>query len=56
MSEERKIRIVHIAQSPGGVERYLRSLLKYSNREKYEIILIVSNQYKRKNGSIPKFV
>lgn len=33
MSEERKIRIVHIAQSPGGVERYLRSLLKYSNRE-----------------------
>lgn len=41
MSEERKIRIVHIAQSPGGVERYLRSLLKYSNREKYEIILIV---------------
>lgn len=45
MSEERKIRIVHIAQSPGGVERYLRSLLKYSNREKYEIILIVSNQY-----------
>lgn len=49
MSEERKIRIVHIAQSPGGVERYLRSLLKYSNREKYEIILIVSNQYKRKN-------
>ena len=47
MSEERKIRIVHIAQSPGGVERYLRSLLKYSNRKKYEIILIVSNQYKR---------
>ena len=31
------------------MERYLRSLLKYSNREKYEIILIVSNQYKRKN-------
>lgn len=49
MSEERKIRIVHIAQSPGGVERYLRSLLKYSDREKYEIILIVSNQYKKKN-------
>lgn len=49
MSEERKIRIVHIAQSPGGVERYLRSLLKYSDRDKYEIILIVSNQYKKKN-------
>ena len=45
MSEERKIRIVHIAQSPGGVERYLRSFHKFSNSDKYEIILIVSNQY-----------
>ena len=45
MSEERKIRIVHIAQSPGGVERYLRSLLKYSNREKYEIILKIGRAH-----------
>lgn len=32
MSEERKIRIVHIAQSPGGVERYLSIVIGKNTR------------------------
>lgn len=45
----RKIRVVHIAECAGGVERYLCSLLKYANRDKFENILIVSNLYKKEN-------
>lgn len=40
-----KIRIVHIAQAAGGVERYLQMLLKYADKEKYENILICSQDY-----------
>ena len=33
-----KIRILHIAQAAGGVDRYIRMLLKYSFNEKVETI------------------
>ena len=41
----KKIKIMHIAQAAGGVDRYIRVLLKYLNSDKYENILICSNDY-----------
>lgn len=37
--------IVHIAQSNGGVGRYLKNFFKYSRNEKYTNILIASQDY-----------
>lgn len=31
-----KIRILHVAQAAGGVDRYIRMLLKYLDKEKFE--------------------
>ena len=31
-----RIRILHVAQAAGGVERYIRMLLKYLDKEKFE--------------------
>ena len=33
-----KIRILHVAQAAGGVDRYIRMLLKYLDKEKFENI------------------
>lgn len=44
---EKKIRVVHVVECAGGVERYLQSILKYSNRDKFENYLIMSNLYKK---------
>lgn len=41
----KKIRILHIAQAAGGVDRYIRMLLKYMDNEKYENILVCSQDY-----------
>lgn len=41
-----KIRILHVAQAAGGVDRYLRSLLKYIDKDKFENILVCSQDYK----------
>lgn len=45
----KKIRILHVAQAAGGVDRYLRSLLKYIDRDKYENILVCSQDYKEED-------
>lgn len=37
--------IMCIAQSAGGVERYLYTLLKYIDKEKYDIVLVCSQDY-----------
>lgn len=42
----KKIRILHVAQAAGGVDRYLRMLLKYMDNEKYENILVCSQDYR----------
>lgn len=39
------IRVLHVAEAAGGVERYLHSLLKYSSNEDIENILICSQHY-----------
>lgn len=40
-----KIKIMHVAQAAGGVDHYIRMLLKYLEREKFENILICSQDY-----------
>lgn len=47
--DDSKIKVMHIIQSPGGVERYIRNFLKYINHEQFYNILICSDNYKRKN-------
>lgn len=44
-----KKRIMHVVQSPGGVERYLLMLLKNMNKFKYEQILVGSYSYHKEN-------
>ncbi len=41
-----KIRILHVAQAAGGVDRYLKMLLKYLDHDRFENILIHSQDYK----------
>ena len=41
----KKIRVVHIAQAPGGVACYIEMLLKHLDKDKYENILICSQDF-----------
>ena len=36
---------MHVAQAAGGVDRYIRMLLKYFNKEKFENILVCSQDF-----------
>lgn len=40
-----KIRILHVAQAAGGVDRYIRMLLKYLDKKKFENILVCSQDF-----------
>lgn len=40
-----KIRVLHVAQAAGGVDRYIRMLLKYLDKEKFENILVCSQDF-----------
>ncbi len=40
-----RIKVLHVAECIGGVDRFLRCLLKYSDREKFENILLLSQLY-----------
>ena len=44
-----KIRILHIAQAAGGVDRYIRMLLKYLDKEKFENILVCSQDFREED-------
>ena len=44
-----KIRILHVAQSAGGVDRYIRMLFKYMNHDRVENILVCSHDFKRED-------
>lgn len=37
--------VMHIAQAPGGVERYLQMLLKYFDKKEFRHILVLSQDY-----------
>lgn len=41
-----KIKLMLIAQSNGGVSEYLKNFIRYVDKEKYDISLVVSYQYK----------
>lgn len=47
--EEEKIKILHVAQAAGGVDRYIRMLLKYLDKEKFENILVCSQDFNRED-------
>ena len=40
-----KIRILHVAQAAGGVDRYIQMLLKYLDKERFENILVCSQDF-----------
>lgn len=46
---QRRIRIMHIAQAAGGVDRFLRTLLKYLDPLKFDNIAVVSRDYEKKD-------
>ena len=52
-----KIRILHVAQAAGGVDRYIQMLLKYLNKEKVENILVCSQDFHKDdyNGLVDYF-
>lgn len=41
----KRIKVIHVAEAAGGVERYLEALLKYSDKGKIENILVCSQNY-----------
>lgn len=45
----KKIRILHVAQAAGGVDRYLQMLLKYLDKNKFENILVCSQDYNKRD-------
>lgn len=45
----RKIRVLHVAQAAGGVDRYLRMLLKYFDKDKIENIVVLSQDFKKED-------
>ena len=42
---ENKSRILHVAQAAGGVDRYIRMLLKYMDKGKFENVLVCSQDF-----------
>lgn len=44
-----KIKILHVAQAAGGVDRYIRMLLKYLDKNKFENILVCSQDFQKEN-------
>ena len=45
----KKIKILHVAQAAGGVDRYLRTLLKYLDKDKFENIVVLSQDIKKED-------
>lgn len=43
----KKIRILHVAQAAGGVDRYIRMLFKYLDKDKFENVLVCSQDFHR---------
>ena len=48
-NNQSKIRILHVAQAAGGVDRYIRMLFKDMNHSSFENILICSHDFKRED-------
>lgn len=46
---KRKIRILHVAQAAGGVDRYIRMLLKYLDKDKFANVLVCSQDFREED-------
>lgn len=44
-----KIRILHVAQAAGGVDRYIRMLLKYLDKDVFDNVLVCSQDFDKEN-------
>lgn len=44
-----KIRVMHVAQAAGGVDRYIRMLLKYLDKDRFVNILVCSQSFNKKD-------
>lgn len=44
-----KIRILHVVQAAGGVDRYIRMLLKYFDKDKFENVLVCSQDFQEED-------
>ena len=53
----KKIRILNVAQAAGGVDRYIRMLLKYLDKDKFENVLVCSQDFHKEdyNGLVDYF-
>lgn len=47
MCNNKKIKIVHVAECIGGVDKYLHSLIKYMDHDKFNNVVILSQLYKK---------
>ena len=47
--DEKDNDFIHVAQVTGGVNRYIRMILKYLEKEKFENILVCSQDYYEEN-------
>lgn len=58
VDDKNKISVMHVAQSAGGVEQYLAMLLKYIDKEKYENILVCSQDFNKSKfkGLVSHFI
>lgn len=45
----KKIRVLHVAQAAGGVDRYIRMLLKYLDKDRFENILVCSQDFHKED-------
>ena len=54
----RRIRVVHLAQCAGGVDRYLKMLLRYMDRERFEQSVVCSEDYSEEDyrGLADRFI
>lgn len=44
-----KIKILHVSQAAGGVDRYIRMLLKYLDKDKFENVLVCSQDFNKED-------
>lgn len=49
MDTIKKIKVLHVAECIGGVDKYLHGLIKYMNHDKFENIVVLSQLYKKKD-------
>lgn len=49
MSITKKIKVMHVAECIGGVDKYLHSLIKYMDHDKFENVVVLSQLYNAKD-------